>query len=243
MTVSRRTRLAILAAALMAVPLGARTARARDDLDPAIETLGGARRERPFQPWQVSAGVRSALFHSAGFDPFSSNDAFTQFSATATWAFRSTPRLATAVGASIDAGSADGQARGASTSLALTRVALVVEQRFAPRPWAYAFLRIAPGWLRGTATLDDPSLTAPLETTFSTFGVDGSLGAGGRVTPRGSRVGFWIVGDAGYGWAPAQHLVLSPALPASDRDKAGTTSLADFAPRGAFFRLGLALGF
>jgi hypothetical protein len=243
MTVNRRTRLGILAAALAALPLEARTARAHDDLEPAIQSLDGLRHERPFQPWQVSAGVRSALFHSTGYDPFSSNDAFTQFSATATWAFRTAPRLATAVGASIDAGSADGEARGASTSLSLTRVALVVEERFAPRPWAYAFLRVAPCWLRGTATLDDPSLTAPLETTFSTFGVDGSLGAAARTTPRGSRVGFWIVGDAGYGWAPAQHFALSPALPASDRDKAGATSLADFAPRGAFFRLGLALGF
>src|SRR5437773_2483503 len=101
----------------------------------------------------------------------------------------------------------------------------------------------APGWLRGTASLTDPTIPAPLRTTFSTFGGDASLGAAGRLSPRSSRVGVWLVGDAGYGWAPSQHLALAPALPASDRDKAGVTTLADLAPRGVFFRLALALAF
>jgi hypothetical protein len=240
MTVNDTVRAALLAATLVAARGG--VAQAHDDLPPAIEQAGGGG-ARGAHPWQLAAGVRSSLFRGAGYDPFSTNDVFAQFSATATRAFHTGPSLSTAVGASWDAGSAEAQARGADTSLSLSRLGLVLEERFAPRPWAYAFARVNPGWLRGTASLTDPTITAPLRTTFSTFGVDASLGAAARLSPRSSRVDFWLVGDAGYGWAPAQHLALSPALPATDRDKAGVTTLADLAPRGVFFRFALALAF
>jgi hypothetical protein len=240
MTINDTVRAAILAAALVAARGG--VAFAHDDLAPAIEQVGGAGARGP-QPWQIAAGVRAALFRGAGYDPFSTNDAFAQFSATATRAFHTGPSLSTAVGGIWEAGSAAAQARGADTSLSLSRLGLVLEERFAPRPWAYAFARVSPGWLRGTASLTDPTIPAPLRTTFSTFGVDASLGAAARLSPRSTRVGFWLVGDAGYGWAPAQHLALAPALPASDRDKAGVTTLADLAPRGVFFRFAIALAF
>jgi len=142
-----------------------------------------------------------------------------------------------------ESGSGDAQARGADTNLSLTRLALALEERFALRPRAYAFARVSPGWLRGTASLDDQAVAAPLRTTFSTFSFDASAGAAARLTPRASRVACWLVGDAGYGWAPDQHLALAPALPAADHDKAGATTLADLAPRGVFFRFALALAF
>ena len=134
-------------------------------------------------------------------------------------------------------------ARGAESSLSLRTLSAVVEERLAPRPWLYAFARVSPGWLHGTATLTDLAIAAPMRTTFSTVNVDASLGAAVRVTPPATRVGLWFMGDAGYGWAPDQHLALAPALPASDRDKAGVTTLADLAPRGAFYRLAAALTF
>jgi len=36
-------------------------------------------------------------------------------------------------------------------------------------------------------------------------------------------------------------MAFAPELAAGDRDKAGTTTLADFAPRGLFFRFAVAL--
>ena len=240
MTISNGARAALVALATVAT--GGGVARAADEPAPAIEQgSGGAAPGR--QAWQVSAGVRSALFRGRGYDPFSTNDAFTQFSATATWAVATSASLATAVGVGWESGSADAQARGADTNLTLTRLGLVLEERFAPRPWAMAFARVSPGWLRGTASLDDPAVAAPLRTKFSSFSFDASLGAAARLSPRASRVAFWLVGDAGYGWAPDQHLALAPAVPAADHDKAGVTTLADLAPRGVFLRFAVALTF
>jgi hypothetical protein len=240
MTISSCVRAAGLAAALVS---WSGAARAHDDLTPAIEQVGAKPAREP-RGFQVSAGVRSALFRSAGYDPFSNNDVFVQTSVAATWALRTSPALATAVGASWEWGSEGAVARGAETNLSLRRLSAVIEERFAPRPWAYAFARVAPGWLSGTATLTDTSIPAPLRTTFSTFAFDASLGAAARLSGRATtRVGLWAVGDAGYGWAPDPHMALAPALPAADSNKAGVTTLDDLAPRGAFFRLALALAF
>ncbi len=233
---------AFLAAALVAAAGG--IANANDDLGPAIEQVGDAPAVGggPGR-WRVSVGGRSSLYRSAGYDAFSSDDAFGQFSATATATVLSGPRFSTAVGALWEDGSSSALARGAESSLSLSRLGVVLEERFAPRPWAYAFARVAPAWLRGKASLDDTSIAAPLETTFSTISVDGSVGVAGRVNPGRGKVGVWIVGDGGYGWARAQPMALSPALPSADRDKAGATTLADLAPSGVFFRFALALSY
>jgi hypothetical protein len=219
-------------------------ANAHDDLDPAIEQLGGAR-PAVVAPgrWRVTVGGRSSLYRSAGYDAFSSDDAFGQFSATATATVLAGARFSTAVGALWEDGASSAMARGAESTLSLSRLGVVLEERFAPRPWAYAFVRVAPAWLRGKASIDDTSIAAPLETTFSTISVDGSVGVAGRVNPGRGKVGVWIVGDGGYGWARAQSMALSPALPSADRDKAGVTTLADLAPSGVFFRFALALSY
>jgi hypothetical protein len=238
MTISNWLRAAGLAAALVA---SGRAAEAHDDLPPAIETLGAPPARKPLG-FQVSVDVRTAFFRGAGYDPFSSDDVFVQRGVAATWALPTSPVLATAVGASWDYGSEGASARGAETNLTLSRLSAVVEERFSPRPWVYAFARLAPGWLHGTATLDDASIAAPLRTTFSTFSFDASLGGAARLT-RSTRVSLWVIGDAGYGWAPDQRLTLAPGLPGADANKAGVTTLADLAPRGGFFRLALAIGF
>jgi hypothetical protein len=239
MTTSRLARAVVLAAALTTAGVG--VAHAHDELVPAIEQVGGSA-PRP-QPWQVALGVRSALFRGAGYDPFSTNDVFAQGAVTATRAFRTGSGLATAAGVLWESGNEDATARGAASSLSLSRLGAVLEERYAPRPWVYTFARVSPSWLRGKVSLADPTIAAPLRTTFSTFGVDASVGAALLLGPRAGRVGFWFVGDAGYGWAPDQHLALRPDLPASDRDKAGVTTLSDLAPRGIFYRLALALTF
>jgi len=235
-------RAALLAVALVVAASG--VANAHDELGPAIEQVGGAPAvgAGPGR-WRLSIGGRSSLYRSAGYDAFSSDDAFGQFSATVTATVLSGPRFSTAVGALWEDGSSSSRARGAESSLSLSRLGVVLEERFAPRPWAYAFVRVAPAWLRGQASIDDASIAAPLETTFSTVSVDGSVGLAGRVNPGRGKVGVWILGDGGYGWARAQPMALAPALPAADRNKAGVTTLADLAPGGVFFRFALALSY
>jgi hypothetical protein len=240
-----KTRLMERALAAVALVLAAGgVAKAHDDLGPAIEQLAGAPPAvaGPGR-WRVTIGGRSSLYRSAGYDAFSSDDAFGQFSATATGTVLAGPRFSTAVGVLWEDGSSSSTARGADSSLSLSRLGVVLEERFAPRPWAYAFVRVAPAWLRGKASIDDTAIAAPLETTFSTISVDGSLGVAGRLNPGRGKVGVWIVGDGGYGWARAQPIVLSPALSSADRDKAGVTTLADLAPDGVFFRFALALSY
>jgi hypothetical protein len=242
---TRKTRMAqpaLLAAALVSIVGG--VAQAHDDLAPAIEQAADpAATARGPGRWRVSVGGRSSLYRSAGYDAFSSDDAFGQFSATATATVLAGARLSTAVGALWEDGASSSTARGAESSLSLGRLGVVLEERFAPRPWAYAFLRVAPAWLRGKASIDDTAIAAPLETTFSTLGVDGSVGVAGRVNPGRGKVGVWIMGDGGYGWARAQPMALSPALPSADRDKAGVTTLAALAPSGVFLRFSLALSY
>ena len=242
MTTRTNLRAALLGAALVAATGG--RARAHDELAPAIEQVGEpAAAARGPGLWRVSIGGRSSLFRSAGYDAFSTNDAFGQFSATATRTVLTGPRFSTAAGVLWEDGTATSTARGSESSLSVMRLGLVLEERFAPRPWAYVLVRVAPAWLRGKASIDDLSIAAPLETSFSSYGVDASVGVAGRLNPGRGKVGVWVMGDGGYGWAQAQSMALTPALPSTDRDKAGVTTLADLAPRGLFLRFALALSY
>jgi hypothetical protein len=230
----------VAAAALVATAGGA--ARAAE-LPPPVVQAAPRPAIRPPGAWSVSVGSRISLLRSAGYDPFSTNDVFAQFSATGLRSFATGSRLSTAVGLQWEGGGAQAQARGADASLTLSRVGAVVEERFVPRPWVYAFGRLTPGWLFASATLDDASTVRRLGTSYSSFCLDASGGLAGRLNPGPMPVGIWLLAESGYGWAPARSLGLAPALPDADKDKAGVTPLADLAPRGAFFRFSLAVDF
>ncbi len=215
-------------------------AAAADDLPPAIEQVGLATTPAA-QPFELALGFRSSLFRGAGYDPFSVNDVFTQASLRASWAFLSRGRFTTAAGPLFESGNANADARGTQAHLSLARLGLAVEERFAPHPRARAFVRVAPAWLSGEATLFDPSLPVGLRTAVSTFALDASAGAAGRINAPSSSVGVWVTGESGYGWAAAQPMTFTPQLASADRAKAGTTTLGDLAPRGLFFRFAVAL--
>lgn len=222
---------------------GARAQYAYPPPSPPLTIVEPAPAAPRAEPWQIAAGFRTALFRSSGYDPFGTDDSFTQLSVTATRAFATSRSFATAVGVAWDSGGADAQARGSDASLSLSRLGAVVEERWAPRPWVYAFARLSPAWLHGDAEVVEPTIAKSLRTTFSTFSLDASLGGALRVGPRTGVVGLWLLFDSGYGWAPDQRIALSPALAAQDADKAGVTTFADFAPRGVFFRGAVALAF
>ncbi|MDB4979327.1 MAG: hypothetical protein JWM82_79 [Myxococcales bacterium] len=216
------------------------SAAAADDLPAALEQVGAATTPAA-QPFELALGFRSSLFRGAGYDPFATSDVFTQASLRASWAFLVRGRFTTAAGPLFESGSADADARGTRAHLSLARLGLAVEERFAPHARARAFLRVAPAWLSGEATLLDPSLPIGLRTAVSTFALDASAGAAGRVNATSSSVGLWVTGESGYGWAAAQPMTLVPQLASADRAKAGTTTLGDLAPRGLFFRFAVAL--
>lgn len=240
---SREVRAWTLLAAV-AVLGATRPARGADDLPPAIQSVGGGRPVRDHR-WQVTAGGRGSLYRGAGYDPFSTNDVLPQFSTTVTWSLPRRPgsAVSSAVGVIGEIGQSNAQARGADADLSVTRVGLVLEERFSPTRWGYVFARVSPGWMAVEAKLRDPASPATLQSSSSSFALDASLGLAANLNPGVRGVGFWLVGDGGYGWAPSSELALTPALASADAAKAGTTSLGTLAPRGAFFRAGVALSF
>ncbi|MES1209878.1 MAG: hypothetical protein ABUS79_28415 [Pseudomonadota bacterium] len=195
--------------------------------------------------WMLAAGVRTAYIKGAGYDPFSSNDAFVQFSLAGSRALVRRNDLSLAGGIGLDVGGSSAHARGSATDLRLTRVSALIEGRFQPAARLYFFARLAPGLLHGSAEIHDDSSPAgaTLGATFDAFSLDAGAGAALRLATIGhARVGAWLVADGGYGWVPAQSLVLSPSL-GSDGDKAGSLDLGTLAPRGGFFRVALALSY
>jgi len=195
--------------------------------------------------WMLAAGVRTLYIKGAGYDPFSSDDAFVQFSLTGTGAVVRRDELSLAAGVGLDVGASSAHARGSATDLHMTRVSALVEGRYQPASRLYFFARLAPGLLHGSAQIDDASSPAgaTMQATFDTFAVDLGAGAALRLgTVARPQIRAWLVADGGYGWASAQSLLLSPSL-GSDSNKAGSLDLGSLAPRGGFFRVALALSY
>jgi len=201
----------------------------------------------PLRPptWELSAGVRTMYIKSAGFDPFSTNDGFVQFSLSALGVIARRDRLSFAVGLGLDVGSSSATARSAPSSLTLTHLSALAEGRYQPWSRLYLFARVAPGFVHGTATIDDASSpsSSGLSADFDAFSLDAGGGAAFCLGAVGTaRVGVWLLADGGYGWVAGQDLILAPTLNA-DQSKAGTLDLGTLAPRGGFFRISLALSY
>jgi hypothetical protein len=195
--------------------------------------------------WEASAGVRTMYIKSAGFDPFSTNDGFVQFSLSGLGVVARKDRLSLAVGVGLDVGSSSATARNEPSSLSLTHLSALAEGRYQPWSRLYLFARLAPGLVHGTATINDASSpsAAGLTADFDAFSLDASGGAAFGVGAIGAaRVGVWLLADGGYSWVAGQDLILAPALNA-DQSKAGTLDLGSLAPRGAMFRISVALSY
>jgi hypothetical protein len=195
--------------------------------------------------WEVTAGVRTMYIKSAGYDPFSSDDGLVQFSLTGTRTMVRRDRLSLVGGVALDLGGSSASARGAPSSLTLTRLSALAEGRYQPASRFYLFARLAPGLLHGAATISDASSPAAsgLSADFDLFSLDASAGGAFCFGDIGMvHVGAWLVADGGYGWTPDQHLVLAPPL-GTDQSKAGTLDVGTLAARGGFFRIALALSY
>jgi hypothetical protein len=240
---TRGLRFVVAAVAALAAAAPAR-ARAADNLPPAIAGAGGPARGGPGL-WQLAGGFRLARVRDAGFDPFASNDVLPQVSLAATRALappRSTGFIP-AVGLGWEEGGSSEQARGSAARLLVKRLGVVLEGRYAPVRRLYLVLRLVPAAQWTLVSLQDSSAPATLGAHYRNYSVDGSLGAAARLTPEASPLGFWILADAGYGWAQRQDLVLRPALPAPDANKAGATSLGSLDTQGAFMRVWMAISY
>ncbi|HSS37331.1 MAG TPA: hypothetical protein VLT58_01055 [Polyangia bacterium] len=237
MIVGRKALVAALGLSLTgAVSANARAQTIEESAPPAL---------RP-PSWEVSAGVRAMYIKSAGFDPFSTDDGFVQFSLTGLGVIARKGRLSLAVGIGLDVGSSSATARGAPSSLSLTRPSALAEGRFQPWSRLYLFARLAPGLVHGTATINDASSPSGsgLTADFDAFSLDASAGGAFCLGAIGSAgLGVWLLADGGYSWVAGQDLVLAPTLSNADQPKAGTLDLGTLAPRGGFFRISMALSY
>ena len=195
------------------------------------------------ESWQAEAGLRNSLIRSSGYDPFSGSDVLLQISLAAEHVFARQGGFAFAAGGAVDYGASTADARNASADFGMWRLAAVAEGRYYRWDRAYAFARLAPGMLRGSAELSDPSSPngAPLTDHFDVLSVDASLGAALRVSGPANPIAVWLTGAGGYGWAGSHHLLLAPEAATRDQAKLAPVDLGTIDPRGAFFRLAVAI--
>jgi hypothetical protein len=195
------------------------------------------------QNWVATAGVRTTLVRSEGLDPFASNDALHQFSASIQRVLVRSGAFAFSAGAVTEIGMTSAEARSSPAELQAWRLAAVAEARYQPWHRGYGFVRFAPGVLGLSAQLRDASTPngATLTDSFQVLSADVSAGAAARLSPPGSPVAFWAAADAGYSWAGSHHLLLSPGGSPRDQAKLAPLDLGTIEPRGAFGRISLVL--
>jgi hypothetical protein len=197
-------------------------------------------------PWEAHMGYRGTFVNSPGFNPFSTNDYFPQFTLGVSRALFPSGRFALAAGLSWDYGGTDATARGASTGLTVDRFTVPVTMRYALWKWLHVFVTIAPGVTYASAHVDEASAPATLVKT--SWLLSGDASAGARWAFADTHVGpfpvvFWLTAEGGYAWTAPMQLSMSPDLPSSDPRQTATTDLGSLAMNGGFGRLGISVSF
>ncbi len=192
--------------------------------------------------WLLGVGVREMFVTGKGYDPFSSDNVLPQVSLDLGRAFYASGPLSLAGMFVWDYGSTKATARAADASLAVHRLSVGVEARYALLRRLYVFGRVAPGALHSAATLHDQVVGVDRTSNAWVFSSDFSLGAalefagdprGASTRPRG-----WIGADGGYSWAQSSKLDFkTTGSDSSTPERLEPIAFGDLAVRGAFFRL------
>lgn len=193
--------------------------------------------------WMADVGYRGSFISDPGMNAFSTRDYLAQFSLGASRKVIERGRFSFAPGLIWDYGASSATARGAQTSLTVHRLSIPLEGRYRIAPWLVAFVRAAPGLTSISARVSDDSGPAPLAKSEWVPSMDFSGGAAWRFARVNDRVGFWLTGEGGYGWAKSTALNLSPDLAGDDPRRVADTDLGRLALRGGFMRFGAALSF
>lgn len=197
--------------------------------------------------WRIESGYRGSFVPSAGYNPFSTNGYFPEFSLAASRTLLHRGRFSFAPGVAWDFGSTGATARGDASSLSVQRLTVSLEGRMHFGPWGYAYLRVAPGAAMQHAEIDDASSPAPLEKTQWLFATDLSAGYAWLVWPRWEasvlEPRLWLQGEGGYGWVAEERLALAPALASGSPDRTSGIDLGSLAMQGGFFRVAAAVSF
>jgi hypothetical protein len=196
--------------------------------------------------FQMQVGVRAIRVADATFGVFSDNKALGQLGAAVSYTVATAGQLSFAPGISFELGGVQSRVRGDESKLDTQRVALRLEGRYHFVPWAYGFVRAAPGGMRQAYEVNDPLAPAPMRQSHLVPAVDASGGVAFLIVPHGApsvhHARFWLEVDGGYGWAGRKDLVLSPDVDDAGA-RLGTLALGSLALRGPFVRFSCSLTF
>jgi hypothetical protein len=191
--------------------------------------------------WQGELGVRSTFVTDPGFDPFSTDNALTQFSLGVARTVWDEDRVSFAPGVIWDYGWRSATARGQNTSLSSHRIALALEGRYHLFPFVYGLVRLTPGAVHQSVELDDSLSPAPFVAQSWAFSLDASAGAAFLLGPQeensASPVRWWLAAEGGYSYTGSTSLLMHPDLAEGDPRRTGDLDLGTLAMRGAFFRI------
>lgn len=195
----------------------------------------------------LALGQRMAGFPSAGFDPYSENDAIVQLSLVAGPTFLTLGKVSFAALAEWDVGSKGSTARGDVSRITVHRLAVGIESRYELAERLSLFLKVSPGAYHLRGTIEDPGFDRPLVSRSWTYSLDATGGAalmfarvGTRAVPRAR---FWFTGEAGYAFAGTSAMSFAPEESSDDPRHYGSIKLPDFRPAGPVGRLAFLVSF
>lgn len=198
--------------------------------------------------WSIDTGARTTFVKDAGYDPYSRNDALTQFSIGMARTTIVRGNFSFAPGFRWDVGSSASTARGAETNLLAHRITVPLEARLHAEPWLYVFGRFAPGAIYQRSRVQDAALSEAMTDSGWVPAADVSIGASimfasfaSSETSHAPR--FWLTPEVGYAWAGRASAALSPKTEADDPRAFGTLSMTGVAVRGVFLRVNVTTTF
>ncbi len=232
------------ASAAMLVWLCAKPASAADAVSASPEaqhSLGSHQRNVRFD-----MGVRSQFIKGAGFDPFSEDDAFHQFSTSASIAPWAKGRLSLAAVVGYEDGDTSARARSDRASLSIHRFVLAPEARYHVLRVLALTARLGPTLTREQATLSG-ALDSELSKTAWRLGFDATAGAAlelwGYASGASHKPRLWLTAEGGYGYTASNRLTLEPADSGAAPQRLVPVELGELSLGGPLLRITAALSF
>lgn len=209
----------------------------------AAEPLGT--HQTHFSP---SLGVRTAFIADEGYDPFATNDVFTQVTVGFSRTLIAIGALSLAADLHWDYGERGADARGLPTNLEVHRLALGPELRYHVLPILYGYSRISPALLHTDASLRDDVMGETLHARDWTFGLDATIGVAVQLygTKSGSskKPRMWGSVEGGYGFGATTDLVLRPGDGAKNVPmRLAPVDLGELSLSGPLIRVAAAVSF
>jgi len=235
---------ALLASSVVALALAfPAVAKAQDASAPPPEPAAPSVDHRRSM-WRLELGYRGSFVADSGLDPFSAHDLLPAVSLVATRTVFTRGRFSFAPGLAFESGSSTAKARGDAASLDVHRVAIPLDGSVHFGPWGYAFMRVAPAAVLAHAEITDTSAAGSLSDASWMFATDVSAGYAWLAwpwnEPERMRMRLWLQGDAGYGFATRDRLLLAPSTDAARND---AVDLGSLVLRGPFIRVAAAMSF